>query len=143
MVEGGVDHGRGIARRHAADPRMHKPGAADVEEVVADSLAVDVVLRVVANPLPAVKLQAVKLGVQDPLAAHHVIRVENDGRVAVLGIGLVVKREIVLVQYVVGTARVAAAHGIEHEQEMFGSFSLKKCLILAAGMQGVPDIDDL
>ena len=137
MVEGGVDHGGGIAWGHATNPRMQKPGPADVKKVVADRLAIDVVVRVFAGPLPAVKFQAVKLGVQDPLTAHHVIRVENRGRVAVRRVGLVVKREVVLAQDVVGAAGATAAHAVEHEQGMFRCVSLKRCLILAAGVQRV------
>ena len=101
MVEGGIDHGRRVARGDPADAGMRMHGSANVEEGIPDRLAIHVVIRVFPNPRPAVKSQAVKLGVQNPLAAHHVIRVEQRGRIAVCRIGLVVKREVVLTQDVV------------------------------------------
>ena len=79
MVEGGIDHGRRTARGDTADPRLGVYGPADVEEIVRDRLAIHGVVRVFTDPCPAVKSQAVKLGVENPLAAHHVIRVEQRG----------------------------------------------------------------
>ena len=82
-----------------------------------------------------------KLGVQNPLAAHYVVRVEKNGRVAVGGVGFVVKREVALAQDIVRPPGVTAPHCVKHKQRMFdcGGLSLKECLVLAARMQGVLD----